>query len=77
MTDWKTNEELKLLVSSIGRITDLQGNIYEEKADAKGAYVTINDERYYVRDIMDVTYGTGAMDYVDGNKYNNALSNLK
>lgn len=75
--NWKTNEELKLLVSSIGRITDLQGNIYEEKADAKGAYVTINNERYYVRDIMDVTYGTAGLDYVDGNKYNNALSNLK
>lgn len=75
--DWKTNEDLNLLVSSIGRITDLQGNIYEEKADAKGAYVTINDERYYVRDIMDVTYDTRGLDYVDGNKYNNALSNLK
>lgn len=74
--DWKTNEELKLLVSSIGRITDLQGNIYEEKADAKGAYVTINNKRYYVRDIMDVTYDTRGLDYIDGNKYNNALNNL-
>ena len=75
--DWKTFEEMKIIVSSIGRITDLQGNIYEEKADAKGAYVTINDERYYVRDIMDVVYNTRGLDYVDGNKYNNALSNLK
>ena len=75
--DWKTFEEMKIMVSSIGRITDLQGNIYEEKADAKGAYVTINDERYYVRDIMDVVYNTRGLDYVDGNKYNNALSNLK
>ena len=75
--DWKTFEEMKILVSSIGRITDLQGNIYEEKADAKGAYVTINDERYYVRDIMDVVYNTRGLDYIDGNKYNNSLSNLK
>lgn len=75
--DWKTFEEMNILVSSIGRITDLQGNIYEEKADAKGAYVTINDERYYVRDIMDVVYNTRGLDYVDGNKYNNSLSNLK
>lgn len=75
--DWKTFEELKIIVSSIGRITDLQGNIYEEKADAKGAYITINDERYYIRDIMDVVYNTRGLDYVDGNKYNNALSNLK
>lgn len=75
--DWKTFEEMKIIVSSIGRITDLQGNIYEEKADAKGAYVTINDERYYVRDIMDVVYNTRGLDYVDGNKYNNSLSNLK
>lgn len=75
--DWKTFEEMKILVSSIGRITDLQGNIYEEKADAKGAYITINDERYYVRDIMDVVYNTRGLDYVDGNKYNNSLSNLK
>ena len=65
------------MVSSIGRIADLQGNIYEEKADAKGAYVTINDERYYVRDIMDVVYNTRGLDYIDGNKYNNSLSNLK
>lgn len=74
--NWKTNEDMKILVSSIGRITDLKGNIYEEKADARGAYITINDERYYVRDIMDATYGTAGLDYVDGNKYNNALSNL-
>lgn len=75
--DWKTFEEMKIIVSSIGRITDLQGNIYEEKADAKGAYVTINDERYYVRDIMDIVYNTRGLDYIDGNKYNNSLSNLK
>ena len=75
--DWKTFEEMEIMVSSIGRITDLQGNIYEEKADAKGAYVTINDERYYVRDIMDVVYNTRGLDYIDGNKYNNSLSNLK
>ena len=75
--DWKTFEEMKIIVSSIGRITDLQGNIYEEKADAKGAYVTINDERYYVRDIMDVVYNTRGLNYIDGNKYNNSLSNLK
>lgn len=75
--DWKTFEEMKIIVSSIGRITDLQGNIYEEKADAKGAYVTINNERYYVRDIMDVVYNTRGLDYIDGNKYNNSLSNLK
>ena len=31
--NWKTNEDMKILVSSIGRITDLKGNIYEEKAD--------------------------------------------
>jgi hypothetical protein len=74
--NWKTNEDMKILVSSIGRITDLKGNIYEEKADAKGAYVTIDNERYYIRDIMDATYGTAGLDYVDGNKYNNALSNL-
>ena len=75
--NWKTNEDMKILVSSIGRITDLKGNIYEEKADVKGAYVTIDNERYYIRDIMDATYGTAGLDYVDGNKYNNALSNLK
>lgn len=75
--DWKTFEEMKIIVSSIGRITDLQGNIYEEKADAKGAYVTINNERYYVRDIMDAVYNTRCLDYIDGNRYNNALSNLK
>ena len=75
--DWKTFEEMKIIVSSIGRITDLQGNIYEEKADVKGAYVTINNERYYVRDIMDVVYNTRGLDYIDGNKYNNSLSNLK
>lgn len=74
--DWKTNEKMKLMVSSIGRIADLQGNIYEEKADRQGAYVTINNEKVYVRDIMDVTYGTGIFNYADGNKYNNALSNL-
>lgn len=74
--DWKTNEKMKLKVSSIGRIADLQGNIYEEKADLNGAYVTINNEKVYVRDIMDVTYGTGIFNYADGNKYNNALSNL-
>lgn len=74
--DWKINEEFKLFVSSIGRIKDLEGNIYEEKADTKGAYVTINNEKYYVRDIMDITYGTSGMEYVDGNKYNNSLSNL-
>ena len=73
---WKTNEEFKIFVSSIGRIKDLEGNIYEEKADTKGAYVIINNEKYYVRDIMDITYGTSGMEYVDGNKYNNALSNL-
>jgi hypothetical protein len=75
--DWKTFEEMNIIVSSIGRITDLQGNIYEEKADAKGAYITINNERYYVRDIMDVVYNTRGLDYIDGNKYNNALNNLK
>ena len=73
---WKTNEEFKIFVSSIARIKDLEGNIYEEKADTKGAYVIINNEKYYVRDIMDITYGTSGMEYVDGNKYNNALSNL-
>ena len=73
---WKVNDELKLRVSSIGRITDLQGNIYEEKADNKGAYVIINNEQYYVRDIIDITYDTKGLEYIDGNKYNNALSNL-
>lgn len=74
---WKTNEELKLHVSSIGRIADLQDNIFEEKADNNGSYVTINNERYYVRDIMDVTYNTRGLEYIDGNKYNNSLDNLK
>jgi hypothetical protein len=74
--DWKTNEELKIIVSSIGRITDLQGNIYEEKADNKGAYIVINDEKFYIRDLMDSTYNTYGLNYIDGNKYNNALSNL-
>lgn len=75
--EWITHDELCLKVSSIGRISDLNGNIYEEKADAKGTYVTINNERYYVRDIMDIVYNTRGLDYIDGNKYNNSLSNLK
>lgn len=74
--DWKTFEELKIIVSSIGRIIDFKGNIYEEKADTKGAYVIINDERYYVRDIMDIVYNTKNKEYKDGNKYNNSIDNL-
>jgi hypothetical protein len=74
--EWVTYDELGLKVSSIGRISDLNGNIYEEKADAKGAYVTIKDERYYVRAIVDAVYNTRNFNYKDGNKYNNSLSNL-
>lgn len=74
--DWKTFEELKIIVSSIGRIIDFKGNIYEEKADTKGAYVIINDERYNVRDIMDIVYNTKNKEYKDGNKYNNSIDNL-
>lgn len=74
---WKVNDKLKLRVSSIGRISDLENNIFEENADNNGAYVTINNERHYVRDIMDDTYDTRGLKYIDGNKYNNALSNLK
>lgn len=74
---WKVNNKLNLRVSSIGRISDLQDNIFEENADNNGAYVTINNERHYVRDIMDDTYDTRGLKYIDGNKYNNALSNLK
>ena len=74
---WKVNDKLKLRVSSIGRISDLQDNIFEENADNNGAYVTINNERHYVRDIMDDTYDTRGLKYIDGNKYNNALSNLR
>ena len=74
---WKVNDKLNLRVSSIGRISDLQDNIFEENADNNGAYVTINNERHYVRDIMDDTYDTRGLKYIDGNKYNNALSNLK
>ena len=39
--------------------------------------ITINNERHYVRDIMDDTYDTRGLKYIDGNKYNNALSNLQ
>ena len=74
---WKVNDKLNLKVSSIGRISDLENNIFEENADNNGAYVTINNERHYVRDIMDDTYDTRGLEYKDGNKYNNALSNLK
>ena len=74
---WKVNDKLNLRVSSIGRISDLHDNIFEENADNNGAYVTINNERHYVRDIMDDTYDTRGLKYIDGNKYNNALSNLK
>ena len=74
---WKVNDKLNLRVSSIGRISDLENNIFEENADNNGAYVTINNERHYVRDIMDDTYDTRGLKYIDGNKYNNALSNLK
>ena len=74
---WKVNDKLNLNVSSIGRISDLENNIFEENADNNGAYVTINNERHYVRDIMDDTYDTRGLKYIDGNKYNNALSNLK
>ena len=74
---WKVNDKLNLKVSSIGRISDLHDNIFEENADNNGAYVTINNERHYVRDIMDDTYDTRGLKYIDGNKYNNALSNLK
>ena len=28
-------------------------------------------------DIMDIVYNTRGLDYIDGNKYNNSLSNLK
>ena len=55
----------------------MHDNIFEENADNNGAYVTINNERHYVRDIMDDTYDTRGLKYIDGNKYNNALSNLK
>lgn len=75
--DWITNDELRLKVSSIGRIADLYGNIFEENADTNGAYITINNKRYYVRDIMDVVYNTKGLNYIDGNKYNNTLNNLK
>lgn len=74
---WKLNDKLNLRVSSIGRISDLHNNIFEENADNNGAYITINNERHYVRDIMDDTYDTIGLKYIDGNKYNNALSNLK
>ena len=74
---WKVNDKLNLKVSSIGRISDLHDNICEEYADNNGAYVTIYNERHYVRDIMDDTYDTRGLEYKDGNKYNNALSNLK
>lgn len=74
---WKVNDKLNLKVSSIGRISDLQDNIFEENADNNGAYITINNERHYVRDIMDDTYDTRGLKYIDGNKYNNALINLK
>ena len=42
----------------------------------KGAYVIINDEQYYVRDIMDITYDTKGLEYIDGNKYNNSIWNF-
>lgn len=76
---WKFIEQYNCEVSNIGRVRNHNLIIIKENADANGAYVDLygNGTRTYIRDLMDATYGTAGLDYVDGNKYNNALSNLK
>ena len=74
---WKDFEYLNgVEISNIGRVR-VHGEIYPIKANADGAYVTIANDKYYIRRMMDQTYNTAGMEYIDGNKYNNALSNLR
>ena len=75
---WKYNERYNCEVSNIGRVRT-NNIVLEEKVDLNGAYVDLygDGNRIYIRDLMDATYNTTGLNYVDGNKYNNALSNLK
>ena len=74
---WKDYEYLNgVEISNIGRVR-VHGEIYPIKANVDGAYVTIANNKYYIRRMMDQTYNTTGMEYIDGNKYNNSLSNLR
>ncbi len=75
--EWKDYEYLNgVEISNIGRVR-VHGEIYPVKANVDGAYVTIANDKYFIRRMMDQTYNTTGMEYIDGNKYNNSLNNLR
>jgi hypothetical protein len=75
--EWKDYEYLNgVEISNIGRVR-VHGEIYPIKANVDGAYVTIANDKYFIRRMMDQTYNTTGMEYIDGNKYNNSLNNLR
>ena len=74
---WKEWDYLNgVEISNIGNVR-VHGELCKVKANADGAYVTIANDNYYIRRMMDQVYNTSGMEYIDGNKYNNSLTNLK
>ena len=72
--EWKDYEYLNgVEISNIGRVR-VHGEIYPVKANVDGA---IANDKYFIRRMMDQTYNTTGMEYIDGNKYNNSLNNLR
>ena len=76
---WHFSTKYNCEVSNIAHIRKDNKHILEEHVDKNGVYVDLYNDgtKTYVRDIIDSVFDTKDNEYKDGNKYNNALSNLK
>ena len=75
---WHLSSKYSCEISNIARVRTIDRIIIQEQADKNGVYVDLRGDgtKTYVRDIVDSVFYTEGKIYKDGNKYNNAVSNL-
>lgn len=75
---WYLSEKYNCEISNIAHVRNHNKIIIQEHADKNGVYVDLygDGNKTYVRNIVDSVFNTEGKIYKDGNKYNNATSNL-
>lgn len=75
---WYFSQTYNCEISNIGHVRKINKDNIQEHIDQNGVYVYLhdNDNKIYVRDILNSVFDIKDKKYKDGNKYNNSLDNL-